>query len=99
MGRTKTERDGTRGRRPVSDDLRKAVLTVSVDAMRWRLREAATRIDEAHEALFRHDPDRAHERLLDLEPLVFEVERVLSGVFVVVKDARWADPAGDPEVG
>ena len=72
-------------------DRRRAVLEAAADALHWRLHEAATRIDEAHDALGRHDLDHARDRLLDLEPLVFEVERVLSGVFVMVEKER---PAG-----
>ena len=67
-------------------DRRRAVLEAAVDALHWRLHEAATRIDEAHDALARQDLDHARDRPLDIEPLVFEVERVLSGVFVMERE-------------
>lgn len=83
---------GANGPKPKNDaaanDLRDAVLSASVMAMRWRLEEAATRIVEAAGALGRGDRDRVLERLLDIEPLVFEVERVLSAVFLLARETH-----------
>lgn len=69
-------------------DHHNAVLAASVMAMRWRLEQATTRIVEAGSALDRGDQDRVIERLLDIEPLVFEVERVLSAVFLLARETR-----------
>lgn len=81
---------GANGPTPKDDaaanDLRDAVLAASMMAMRWRLEEAATRIVEADGALDRGDRDRALERLLDIAPLVIEVDRVLSAVFLLARE-------------
>ena len=69
-----------------ANDLRDAVLAASVMAMRWPLEEAATRIVEADGALDRGDQERVLERLLDIEPLVFEAGRVLSAVFLLARE-------------
>lgn len=66
---------------------REAVLSSGVGAMRWRLLEAATRIEAAAEALERGDGSRAMEHLFELEPLVFDTERVLSALFLLAREA------------
>ena len=90
MARKTRRGDGSWAERKVTaaDDRRDAVLSASLMAMRWRLEEAATRIVEADGALDRGDRDRALERLLDIEPLVFEVERVLSAVFLLARETH-----------
>jgi hypothetical protein len=60
------------------------VLVASVRAMDWRLAEAAARIGEASDAIGRGQAQRAMERLFDIEPLIFEAQRILSGVFVLI---------------
>jgi hypothetical protein len=80
---TKTGKHGADGR----DDRRAVVVSTSIEVMAWRLREAATRIQEAADAVSRDDPDRALDRLLEIEPLVFEVERALSAVFLLAREA------------
>lgn len=88
MARKKRRGEGSWAERKVTaaDDRGDAVLAASVVAIRWRLEEAATRIVEVDGALDRGDRDRALERLLDIEPLVFEVERVLSAVFLLARE-------------
>lgn len=66
---------------------REAVLSSAVGAMRRRLLEAATRIEAAAEALERGDGSRAMEHLFELEPLVFDTERVLSALFLLAREA------------
>ena len=80
----KTTRAARRGA-SAHDDRQAVVVSTSIEVMGWRLREAATRIDEAADAVGRDDPDRALDRLLEIEPLIFEVERVLSAVFLLAR--------------
>lgn len=61
-------------------------LVAAVTAMRWRLEEAVGRIREADDALGRGQHERVHRRLLDLEPLVHEAERVLAAALILVGD-------------
>jgi hypothetical protein len=81
----RTTRAAKRGA-DAGDDRRAIMLSTSIDVMRWRLREAATHIDEAADAMDRGDPDRALDRLLEIEPLVYEVERVLSAAFLIARE-------------
>lgn len=71
-------------RRARGDDRAVTLMGASVAAMQWRLEEAAHRIREAADALGRGDRERAHLRLLDLEPLVHEAERVLAAALILV---------------
>lgn len=63
-----------------------AVLAASVDAMQWRLRETAVPIDEAADALSWGDRKRALDRLLDIEPLIFEAQRILSAASLLAHE-------------
>ena len=66
-----------------------SALAATVTAMRWRLEEAVGRIREADDALGRGQHERVHRRLLDLEPLVHEAERVLAAALILVgEEAR-----------
>lgn len=67
-------------------DRRAVVVSTAIEVMGWRLREGATRIDEAAGAVARDDLDLALHRLLEIEPLVFEVVRVLSAVFLLARE-------------
>lgn len=69
-------------------------MSTSIEVLGWRLREAATRIQEAVDAMGREDPDRALDRLLAIEPLVHEVGRVLSAVTLPARESR--SPVIDP---
>lgn len=83
------QRKATRAARRGADaggDRRAIVLSTAIEVMGWRLREAATRIDEAAGAVARDDLDLALDRLREIEPLVFEVERVLSAVFLLARE-------------
>lgn len=82
MAKTGIHRHGDRGRKH-GEDRAEAALAASVAAMRWRLEEAVHRIREAADALGRGQCDRAHQRLLDLEPLVHETERVLGAALIL----------------
>ena len=84
--RRKTTRAARRGT-SARGDRRATIVSTSIEVMGWRLREAATRIDEAADPVGRDDPDRTLDRLLEIEPLVFEVERVLSAVFLLAREA------------
>ena len=72
------------GRRSEKGDDR--AMEASVAAMRWRLEEAVGRIREADDALERGQHERVRRRLLDLEPLVHEAERVLAAALILVGD-------------
>ena len=86
----KTGRSLHRGRRgKVAAGHTPTVMTTAVAAMRWRLEEAVGRIREADDALGRGQHERVHRRLLDLEPLVHEAERVLAAALILVgEEAR-----------
>lgn len=76
------------------DDIGATVLAATIAAMGWRLREAATRIDEAAAALGRGDGRRALDRLFEIEPLVFDAGRVLSATFLLARETNGAAPEG-----
>ncbi len=82
----KTTRAARRGASAL-DDRRARIVSTSIELMGWRLREAATRIDEAADAVGPDDPDRALDRLFEIEPLIYEVERVLSAVFLLARES------------
>lgn len=62
------------------------ILGATIEALHWRLGEGATRIADAKAALNRGQTSRAMEHLFELEPLVFEAERILSATFLLVKE-------------
>lgn len=67
---------------------RAMILASSVALMDWRLKEAAAHIGDAVDAIARGDHDRTIEHLLEIEPLVFESQRILSAVFLMTKEAK-----------
>lgn len=71
-----------------------AILHASIASLHWRLTQSATRISEAGDALSRGQQAQAMERLFEIEPLLFESERILSAVFIL---AREADAGGAGE--
>lgn len=83
----KTGRSLHRGRRgKVAAGNAPTAMAATVTAMRWRLEEAVGRIREADDALERGQHERVHRRLLDLEPLVHEAERVLAAALILAGD-------------
>ena len=62
------------------------VLHAAIAALCWRLAEGATRIADAKAALHRGQNSRAMAHLFELEPLVFEAERILSATFLLAKE-------------
>jgi hypothetical protein len=85
-------RSGRRRHRPRQDTLpprqspNYPILGPTIEALHWRLGEGATRIADAKAALCRGQSSRAMEHLFELEPLVFEAERILSATFLLVKE-------------
>jgi hypothetical protein len=85
-------RSGSRRHRPRQDTLpaRQApdnpILGATIEALHWRLGEGATRIADAKAALCRGQSSRAMKHLFELEPIVFEAERILSATFLLVKE-------------
>lgn len=69
-------------------EVSEAVLQSAVNALNWRLTEGASRISAAAAALDRGDPGRARDKLYEIEPLVFEIERILSGTFVLISERK-----------
>ena len=86
MDGKKRSRNGSSRSEATTVDPRAAVLTSSIALMRWRLKEAATRIGDAADAADRGDHDRAVEHLFEIEPLVFDAQRILSAVFLLAKE-------------
>lgn len=72
------------------------ILGATIEALHWRLDEGATRIADAKAALRRGQTSRAMEHLFELEPLVFEAERILSATFLLAKEGA-ATEATAPE--
>lgn len=85
-------RNGSRGHRlrrdasPARQSPEDPVLCATIEALHWRLAEGATRIADAKAALHRGQNSRAMAHLFELEPLVFEAERILSASFVLAKE-------------
>lgn len=61
--------------------VRNSALATYVDDMNGRLREIAVRVGEAVEALSRGDSGLALDLLIDVEPLILEVQRIVSRIF------------------
>ena len=95
-------RSGSRGHRIRQDGppARQApdtlILNATIEALHWRLDEGATRIAGAKAALRRGQTSRAMEHLFELEPLIFEAERILSATFLLAKETA-ATEATAPE--
>lgn len=90
-------RSGSRGHRlrqdasPARQSPDDPVLGATIEALHWRLDEGATRIADAKAALRRGQTSRAMEHLFELEPLVFEAERILSATFLLAKEGTAAE--------
>lgn len=84
----KDAKDRDRQKSGKTIDPQAVVVGSTVTLMRWRLQEAATRIGDAADATARGDYDRAVEHLLEIEPLVFESQRLLSAVFLMTKEIK-----------
>lgn len=86
MVRQKRSRNGSSPMDNTATDPRAVILTSSIALMNWRLKEAAARIVDAADAVDRGDHDRAVEHLFEIEPLVFDAQRILSAVFLLAKE-------------
>ena len=63
-----------------------AILHASIASLQWRLTQSATRIGEAGDAMSRGQLEHAMERLFEIEPLLFEAERILSALFILARE-------------
>ena len=75
------------------DTCSSSILRASVEALGWRLRESAARVREAEEALGRGQSEHALERLLDAEPLLFDLDRLLAASLILVRESRADRPS------
>ena len=65
------------------DMVRDSALATHVDDMNGRLREIAVRVGEAVETLSRGDSGLVLDLLIDVEPLILEVQRIVSRIFIL----------------